>query len=115
MSTTYEHIDAPGAVYFKNICRGTVGPPSTVYYPFHGIYISLDYTFTTFGLRIPEGMTVQLIDNKITVSGVGNTGPVQATIHFKAWGRAATMISRTLHSAPSVPRQIPSAPSKVGQ
>jgi hypothetical protein len=89
MSSTYEHIDAPGAVYFKNICRGTVGPPSTVYYPFHGIYISLDYTFTTFGLHIPEGMTVQLADNKITVNGVGKSGPAQTTVHFKAYPRGA--------------------------
>lgn len=89
MSSYYEHIDAPGAVYFKNICRGTVGPPSTVYYPFHGIYISLDYTFTTFGLHIPEGMTVQLADNKITVNGVGKSGPVQTTVHVKAYPRGA--------------------------
>jgi len=85
MSSTYERIEAPGAVYFKNICRGTVGPPSTAYYPFHGIYLSLNYTFTTFGLHIPEGMTVQFTDNKITVNGVGKSGPVQTTIHFKAY------------------------------
>lgn len=85
MSTTYERIDAPDASYFKSICRGTVGPPSTVYYPFHGIYISLDYRFTTFGLHIPEGMTVQLTDNKITVNGAGKS----TTIHFKAYPRGA--------------------------
>jgi len=89
MSWTYERIDAPGAVYFKNICRGTVGAPSTVYYPFHGIFISLDYTFTTLGLHIPEGMTVQLTDNKITVNGVAKSGPVQTTVNFKAYPRGA--------------------------
>jgi hypothetical protein len=90
MSTTYERIEAPGAVYFKDICRGTVGPPSTVYYPFHGIYISLNYSFATFGLHIPEGMTVQLMDNAISVNGYAKSGPVQATIHFKAFPRGAT-------------------------
>jgi hypothetical protein len=89
MSTTYERIDAPDAKYFKSICRGTIGPPSTIYYPFHGIYISLDYTFTTFGLHIPEGMTVQLADNEITVNGVGKSGAVQTTVHFKAYPRGA--------------------------
>ena len=89
MSTVYEHIDAPGAVYFKDICRGTIGPPSTVYYPFHGIYISLNYTFTTFGLHIPEGMTVQLADNAIKVSGISSSGPAQTVIHFKAHPRGA--------------------------
>jgi hypothetical protein len=64
--------------------------PLTVYYPFHGIYISLDYRFTTFGLHIPEGMTVQITDNKITVNGVGNSGPVQTTVHFSKAGQSAT-------------------------
>jgi hypothetical protein len=89
MSSTYERIDAPDARYFKNICRGTVGPPSTVYYPFHGIYISLNYTFTTFGLHIPEGMTVQLSDNIIKVNGMSKSGPVQTTVHFKTYPRGA--------------------------
>ena len=89
MTTTYERIDAPDAVYFKNSCRGTVGPPSTVYYQFHGIYISLNYTFTTFGLHIPEGMTVQLSNNDIMVSGISKFGPVQTTVHFKAYPRGA--------------------------
>jgi hypothetical protein len=89
MSSTYEHINVPGAVYFKNSCRGTVGPPATVYYPFHGIYISLNFTFTTFGLHIPEGMTVQLSDNTITVNGISKSGPVHTTVHFKAYPRGA--------------------------
>jgi hypothetical protein len=89
MSSTYERIEAPGAVYFKNICRGTVGPRSTVYYPFHGIYISLNYTFTTFGLHIPEGMTVQLTDNTISINGVGKSGQVQSAVHLKAYPRGS--------------------------
>jgi hypothetical protein len=89
LSTTYERIDAPDAKYFKSICHASFGPPSTVYYPFHGIYISLSYTFATLGLHIPEGMTVQLIDNTITVNGVSKSGPVQATVHFKARPRGA--------------------------
>jgi len=89
MSSTYEHIDVPGAVYFKNICRGTVGPPSTVYYPFHSIYISVNFDSTTFGLHIPEGMTVQLNDSTITVKGLSHSGPVQMAVHFKAYPRGA--------------------------
>ena len=41
------------------------------------------------GLHIPEGMTVQLTDNKITVNGVGKSGPVQTTVHFKAYPRGS--------------------------
>jgi hypothetical protein len=85
MSTTYERIDAPDAKYFKSICHATIGPPSTVYYPYHGIYISLNFTFTSFGLHIPEGMTVQLNDNTIKVTGVSAAGPVERTVHFKAF------------------------------
>jgi hypothetical protein len=89
MSSTYERIDAPDAVRFKSICRGTVGPPSTVYYPYHGIYISLNFSSTSFGLHIPEGMTVQLNDNTIKVNGVSKSGPVQKTVHFKAFPQGA--------------------------
>jgi hypothetical protein len=34
-------------------------------------------------------MTVQLTDNKITVNGVGKSGPAQTTVHFKAYPRGA--------------------------
>src|SRR5882757_2616090 len=89
MSTTYERIDAPDAVRFKSICRGTVGPPSTIYYPYHGIYISLNFSSTRFGLHIPEGMTVQLDDNTIKVNAVSMAEPVQKTVHFKAFPQGA--------------------------
>jgi hypothetical protein len=89
MTVTYERIEAPDAVRFKDICRGTVGPPSTVYYPFHGIYISLNFASTTFGLHIPEGVTVQLNDNAIKVDGVSKSGQVQKTVHFKAFRQGA--------------------------
>jgi hypothetical protein len=89
MSSTYERIDAPDAKYFKSICRATVGPPSTVYYPYHGIYISLNFSSTRFGLHIPEGMTVQLDDNAIKVYGVSKSGPIQKTVHFKAFPQGA--------------------------
>ena len=84
MTYNYERIEAPDAVRFKDVCRGTVGPPSTVYYPFNGIYISLNFSSTTFGLHIPEGMTVQLNGNAIKVDGVSNAGQVQKIVHFKA-------------------------------
>jgi hypothetical protein len=85
MSSTYERIDAPDAVRFKNICRGSVGPPSTVYYPFHGIYISLNFSSTMLGLHIPEGMTAKLTDNTIKVEGESKSGHVQKIVHFKAF------------------------------
>jgi hypothetical protein len=84
MTSTYERIDVPDAVRFKDVCRGTVGPPSTVYYPYHGIYISLNFGAAALGLHIPEGMTVQLNDNAIKVAGLSKSGQVQKIVHFKA-------------------------------
>ena len=84
MSSTYEHIDAPGSAYFKSICRGTIGPPSTVYYPFNGIYVSLNFSSTTFGLHIPDGMVVQLNGDVIKVTGATSSGEVQKAVHIKA-------------------------------
>ncbi len=88
--STYERINAPDAVRYKSACSGTVGPPSIVYYPYHGIYISLDFSSTTFGLHIPEGMTVKLNDNTIKIDGISKSGQVQKTVHFKAFKQGAT-------------------------
>lgn len=45
----YERLEAPNgigdAVYFKNVCGGGFGPPSTIYYPFHGSFVSVDLEF----------------------------------------------------------------------
>jgi len=89
MSSTYERIDASDAVHIKNVCRGTVGPPSTVYYPYHGIYISLDFSSTQFGLHIPEGMTVQLNDNTIKIDGVSQSGHLEQSVHIKRFKQGA--------------------------
>jgi hypothetical protein len=107
MSLTHERIEAPDAIYFKNSCRGTVGPPSTAYYPFNGIYISLDYTFITFGLHIPKGMTVQLADNTIKVNGISKSGRAQTTVHFKAYPRGAAGNNEPPDFAVSAPTIAP--------
>jgi hypothetical protein len=89
VSSHYERIEVPDAVRFKNTCGGTVGPPSTVYYPFHGIYISLNYSATNFGLHIPEGMTVQLSDNVVKIRGLSTAGEVQKAVHIKVFKQGA--------------------------
>ena len=89
MSSTYERIESPDALRFKDICRGTVGPPSTVYFPFHGIYISMNFSSTAFGLHIPEGITVQLNDNTVNIDGVSKSGPMQRTVHIKLFKHGA--------------------------
>ena len=90
MASTYERIDAPDAARFKAVCRGTVGPPSTVYYPFHGIFISLNFSSTEFGLHIPEGVTAQLNGDKIQIVGFSNSGQVKQTVRIKAFKQGSS-------------------------
>ena len=89
----YQHIDAPGARYFQTICRAGFGPPSRVYYPYHGIFISLDITdVVTLGLHLPEGSTAQIDGTSVHITGEGKTGPADVVIPIRAtkhWGMDA--------------------------
>jgi hypothetical protein len=107
LSGTYERVDAPDAVYFKSLCRGRFGPPSTVYFPFHGIYISFNFDYTTFGLHIPDGMTAQLSDNTIRMDGISKSGPIQRTVHFKAFPLDAIRNNYPLEFAVRAPYTSP--------
>ncbi len=85
MRWSYEHIEAPDARYYQSVCYASVGPPSVAYYPFHGIFISLDVTnWVALGLHLPAGTTAQLNGNAVRISGTTNSGPVDATIPIKA-------------------------------
>jgi hypothetical protein len=85
MRYPYEHIDVPDARYFKSICYHTFGPPSIAYYPFHGIFISLDVTYTVeLGLHLPAGTTVELNGNSVHIAGSADSGPIDTTIAIRA-------------------------------
>jgi hypothetical protein len=85
MVSKYQKIDAPGATYFRSKCYGGSGPSSIVYYPYHGIFISLDITsWIALGLHLPAGMTAQLDGATIHIAGVTDAGPIEATIPLKA-------------------------------
>lgn len=83
----YERIEAPSrdAVYFKTICRGAFGPPSTIYYPFNGIFISVDLEFIQLGLHLPSGTTTQLNGNTIHIVGWTTAGPYDRTVKIRAF------------------------------
>lgn len=82
---TYAYIDAPGARYFKQNCYTTVGAPSVAYYPYHGIFISLDVTGTlALGLHLPAGTTVTLNGNAVRIVGSADSGPIDVTIPLRA-------------------------------
>lgn len=88
----YEQLQAPnaGAVYFKNICRGSSGPPSTIYYPFHGIFISLDLEFVQLGLHLPSGTTAQLNGNTIHIVASTAAGTYDRTVKIRPFRQGST-------------------------
>lgn len=66
----YSRLEAPDSKYFKSRCFGGAGATSVIYYPFHGIYISLNITGTLrLGLHVPAGEVAQLTDNAIKIEG----------------------------------------------
>jgi hypothetical protein len=82
----YEHIEVPDARYFKSICYHTFGPRSIAYYPFHGIFISLDLTDAVeLGLHLPAGTTVELNGHTVHVIGSTDSGPIDMTIPIRAF------------------------------
>jgi hypothetical protein len=82
-ATKYWHINAPGAVYFHSECYGSSGPRSIAYYPYHGIYLSLELP-DTLALHIPPGSVVQLNATVIRVHGLSGDGPFDATLNMQA-------------------------------
>jgi hypothetical protein len=83
----YDRIEAPDAVYYQNMCRGQSGPPGLVYYPFHGVFISLDLIDAIrLGIHIPSGYTVQLNDEIIHIKALaGNGTSFDVSYHIKAF------------------------------
>ncbi len=85
MRYPYEQINVADARYFKRMCYHTFGPPSVAYYPFHGIFISLDVTNTiALGLHLPAGTTVELNGNTVHITGSADSGAIDTTIPIRA-------------------------------
>jgi hypothetical protein len=85
ISWPYERIDAPEARYFKSVCHASVGPPSVAYYPYHGIFLSLDITDSlALGLHLPDGTSARLDGNTVRISGTTETGSVDVRLPLRA-------------------------------
>jgi hypothetical protein len=81
----YLRIEAPEARYFDSSCHGSVGPPSVVYYPYHGLFISLKITDdVALGVHLPAGVTAQLDGNRVRISGMTDHGPVNVDLPIRA-------------------------------
>jgi hypothetical protein len=73
----YLKIEAPEARYLETSCNAGIGLPSIVYYPYHGVFISLDITtWVAFGVHVPAGNTVRLEGNRVRISGTSRQGLV---------------------------------------
>ena len=78
---TYTRIEVPDAKYFGRSCGGSVGPKSVAYFPYHGIFLSIDIDSSIrFGINVPSGMTAELLGRTIHISGRTESGPIE----FKA-------------------------------
>jgi hypothetical protein len=81
---TYSRIDAPDARYFRQDCRGTVGPRSIAYFPYHGIFISIDMNpWIRFGIHVPSGNDAELLGRTVKITGSTQSGPVEFTADIK--------------------------------
>jgi hypothetical protein len=80
--TTYPKIQTPNATYLHSGCQSDLGPNTMVYYPFHGIYISIDGSH--FGLHVPPGTVVELNGKTIEIAGVIGATPFRSTLNLKA-------------------------------
>jgi hypothetical protein len=86
--TTYQKIEAPNATYLHSGCQSELGPHSTAYYPFHGIYISIDIRDSRLGLHIPSGTVVELNGKTIKIDGHVGATAYKATPNLKATSHA---------------------------
>ena len=84
----YYKLRVPNALYFKDECYGAAGPPSLAYYPYKGIFISLDTpsrAFFELGLHVPASTVAALMGNSVSIAGVTADGrAVTVTAVLKA-------------------------------
>jgi hypothetical protein len=84
MSGTYGRLEAPNAVYFGRHCWGTIDPKSVIYYPFHGILISVDIDGAIrFGIHLPAGTTAEVVGRTIRIVGRTEVTPIDFTAQIQ--------------------------------
>jgi hypothetical protein len=87
--TSYPKIEAPNAEQMHFGCRSELGPNATAYYPFHGIYISIDIRASRFGLHIPASTVVELNGKTIDIDGLIGTAPYRTALNLRAASHAS--------------------------
>jgi hypothetical protein len=82
--STYPKVEHDGAAHINAGCSG---PASSTYYPFHGIYISIDVQAFRLGLHVPSGNVVQLDGKTIQTEGASGATLYDATFELCAAAR----------------------------
>jgi hypothetical protein len=77
----YQRVEAPEAIYLRSFCGG-FGPPEYVYYPYHGIHISVSLSPLQLGLHYPAGTTVTLNGDTVAISGTRQNEPIELVRHL---------------------------------
>ena len=101
--SAYLKIEAPEARYLQRSCNAGIGLPSVVYYPYHGVLISLDITDEVdLGVHVPAGSTVQLENNRVRISGTSRQGPLEFSVSIWAalHGAVGSIQPREFHDFP---------------
>jgi hypothetical protein len=84
ISGSYNRIDAPNAVYFGQSCGGAVGPKSVVYFPYRGIFLSMDINpWIRFGIHVPAGTSAEVLGRTVKIIGETEAGPVEFTASIR--------------------------------
>lgn len=79
----YVSVEAPNAEYLRSACNGTAGFPDIAYYPFHGIFISLQLYPVLIGIHVPDHNVVHLGDDIVVIRGRSPHGLVNMVVHVK--------------------------------
>jgi hypothetical protein len=86
--TTYLRATAPEAVYLNSVCRGAFGPGSITYYPYHGIFISVELSDSPgeayVAFHIPAGSVVQLNGTSIQIQDLSRSDSPHFSINLRA-------------------------------
>lgn len=69
---SYYRLDQQEGKYFSGLCYGNFGPPSGVYFPFHGVHLSASVDevprLVLIGIHVPEGRQAQILDRTLRVT-----------------------------------------------
>jgi len=69
---SYYRLERQEAKYFGGSCNGNVGPPSGVFFPFHGVFLSASVNevprLVLIGIHVPEGRQVQILDRTLRIT-----------------------------------------------